>query len=176
LCASLNLLLSIQKEDSFVCRDARIKTRDLEYHNQTFSVSIFSLLACEVLNGNLLQFEELVDQFIPSDMSWKGWVKMALHQPLVPVLPVARELFSKTKLLASKGTKAIQSGHFSDQEVAPSARNLDAHILQPSTQTSLSVTMEAQPTANETDLAEVRRRKKSLFSGPLKSKSRQKED
>jgi hypothetical protein len=101
---------------------------------------------------------------------------MALHQPLVPVLPVARELFSKTKLLASKGTKAIQSSHFSDQEAAPSVPNLGALILQPSTQTSLPVTMEAQPTANETDLAEARRRKKSLFSGPLKSKSRQKED
>lgn len=29
---------------------------------------------------------------------------MAFHQPLVPVLPVARELFSKTKLIASKNT------------------------------------------------------------------------
>ncbi|KAJ7764981.1 golgi-body localization protein domain-containing protein [Mycena maculata] len=76
---SLNLLLSIMKEESFVCRDAHIRTRDLEYRNQTWS------------------FEELVDQFIPSDMSWKGWLKMAFHQPLVPVLPVARELISKTK-------------------------------------------------------------------------------
>ncbi|KAJ7590961.1 RNA pol II promoter Fmp27 protein domain-containing protein [Mycena floridula] len=82
--SSLSLLLSIMKEDSFVCRDARIRTRDLEYHNQTWS------------------FEELVDQFIPSDMSWKGWVKMALHQPLVPVLPVARELIAKTKWLGSR--------------------------------------------------------------------------
>lgn len=29
---------------------------------------------------------------------------MAFHQPLVPVLPVARELFSKTKLIPSKNT------------------------------------------------------------------------
>jgi len=37
-------------------------------------------------------------------MSWRGWVKMAFHQPLVPVLPVARELFSKTKWTSSKST------------------------------------------------------------------------
>jgi hypothetical protein len=30
-------------------------------------------------------------------MSWRGWVKMAFHQPLLPVLPVAKELISKTK-------------------------------------------------------------------------------
>ena len=36
---SLHLLLSIAKEDSFLCRDARIRTRDLEYRNQTWSVS-----------------------------------------------------------------------------------------------------------------------------------------
>ncbi|KAF7301766.1 hypothetical protein MIND_00742200 [Mycena indigotica] len=81
--SSLNLLLSVMKEESFVCRDAHIRTRDLEFRNQTWS------------------FEELVGQFIPSDMSWRGWVKMAFHQPLVPVLPVARELISKTKWIAS---------------------------------------------------------------------------
>ena len=37
-------------------------------------------------------------------MSWRGWVKMAFHQPLVPVLPVARELFSKTKWTSSKSS------------------------------------------------------------------------
>src|ERR1700761_2092712 len=35
-------------------------------------------------------------------MSWRGWLKMAFHQPLVPVLPVARELISKTKWIANK--------------------------------------------------------------------------
>lgn len=30
-------------------------------------------------------------------------MRMALHQPLVPVLPVARELFSKTKWITAKG-------------------------------------------------------------------------
>ncbi|KAF8826840.1 hypothetical protein HHX47_DHR5000618 [Lentinula edodes] len=87
--SSLHLLLSVMKEDAFVCRDARIRTRDLEFRNQTLS------------------FEELVNQFIPSDMSWKGWVKMAFQQPLVPVLPVARELISKTKWIASKSTAAV---------------------------------------------------------------------
>ncbi|KZT20386.1 hypothetical protein NEOLEDRAFT_1122781 [Neolentinus lepideus HHB14362 ss-1] len=82
---SLHLLLSVMKQDSFLCRGAHIKTRELLYRNQTWS------------------FEDLVDQFIPSDPSWKGWVKMALQQPLVPVLPVARELFSKTQWIASKG-------------------------------------------------------------------------
>ena len=32
---------------------------------------------------------------------------MALHQPLVPVLPVARELLSKTKLTASKSSSQL---------------------------------------------------------------------
>ncbi|KAG5725006.1 UPF0648 protein C3H5.09c [Termitomyces sp. T112] len=80
--SSMNLLLSIVKEGSFECHEARIKTRDLEYRNQTWS------------------FEELVNQFIPSNTSWRGWVKMAFHQPLLPVFPVARELISKTKLLS----------------------------------------------------------------------------
>ncbi|KAI0638130.1 golgi-body localization protein domain-containing protein [Trametes polyzona] len=94
--ASLHLLLSIAKEDSFLCRDARIRTRDLEYRNQTWS------------------FEELVDQFIPSGRNWRGWVKVAFQQPLVPVLPVARELITKTKWIASKK----DSGH--DRPTRPS--------------------------------------------------------
>ncbi|KAJ3799089.1 golgi-body localization protein domain-containing protein [Lentinula aff. detonsa] len=97
--SSLHLLLSVMKEDAFVCRDARIRTRDLEFRNQTLS------------------FEELVNQFIPSDMSWKGWVKMAFQQPLVPVLPVARELISKTKWIASKSTAAVIE-HTSPQKSA----------------------------------------------------------
>jgi len=82
--SSIELLLSMMKAESFECRDARIRTHTLEFRNQTWS------------------FEELVDQFLPSDLTWKGWVRMAFHQPLVPVLPVARELFSKTKLIPSK--------------------------------------------------------------------------
>ncbi|KAG2141789.1 golgi-body localization protein domain-containing protein [Suillus bovinus] len=87
--SSLELLLSIMKASSFECRDARIRTHALEIRNQTWS------------------FEELVDQFIPSDLTWKGWVKIALHQPLVPVFPVARELLSKTKLTASKSVSQL---------------------------------------------------------------------
>ncbi|KAG2152335.1 golgi-body localization protein domain-containing protein [Suillus cothurnatus] len=87
--SSLELLLSIVKASSFECRDARIRTHALEIRNQTWS------------------FEELVDQFIPSDLTWKGWVKIALHQPLIPVFPVARELFSKTKLTASKSVSQL---------------------------------------------------------------------
>lgn len=49
------------------------------------------------LTATYLQFEELVDQFIPSGKNWKGWVKIAFQQPLVPVLPVAKELITKTK-------------------------------------------------------------------------------
>ncbi|KAF8076499.1 golgi-body localization protein domain-containing protein [Lyophyllum atratum] len=88
--SSMNLLLSIAKEGSFECNDARIRTRDLEYRNQTWS------------------FEELVNQFIPSDTSWRGWVKMAFQQPLLPVLPVARELISKTKWIPSSSKTATQ--------------------------------------------------------------------
>lgn len=40
---SLHLMLSIMKEDSFLCRDARIRTRDLEYRNQTLSVRLHQL-------------------------------------------------------------------------------------------------------------------------------------
>ncbi|KAL4076077.1 golgi-body localization protein domain-containing protein [Scleroderma citrinum] len=89
--SSLELLLSIMKAESFECRDARIRTHTLEIRNETWS------------------FEELVDQFIPTDLTWKGWVRMAFHQPFVPVLPVARELFSKTKLIASKGATQLDA-------------------------------------------------------------------
>ncbi|KAF9451680.1 hypothetical protein P691DRAFT_757138 [Macrolepiota fuliginosa MF-IS2] len=89
--ASMNLVLSIVKEGSFECHDVRIKTKDLVYRNQTSS------------------FEALVNQFIPSNMNWKGWMKMVFHQPLIPVFPVAREILSKTKLIgSSKGAHDTQ--------------------------------------------------------------------
>jgi hypothetical protein len=37
---SLSLLLSVWKEGSFLCQNARIQTRDLEFKNQTWSVSV----------------------------------------------------------------------------------------------------------------------------------------
>jgi len=107
--SSLHLLLSIMKEDAFSCRDARIRTRDLEFRNQTLS------------------FEELVNQFIPSDMSWRGWVKMAFQQPLVPVLPVARELISKTKWIASKSTTAVMEHGIAPKSAPPKAIAIVPH-------------------------------------------------
>ncbi|KAL5488078.1 FMP27 [Sanghuangporus weigelae] len=89
--SSMHVLLSFHKDGSFFCRDARIHTRELQYHNQTSS------------------FEELAEQFIPSDMSWRGWMRMALHQPLIPVLPVAREIISKTKWKAGKSKASRQT-------------------------------------------------------------------
>lgn len=41
--SSLHLLLSVVKEGSFECHDARIKTRELDYRNQTWSVRQTSL-------------------------------------------------------------------------------------------------------------------------------------
>lgn len=102
--SSFELLLSIMKAESFECRDAHIRTHALEFRNQTWS------------------FEELVDQFIPSDLTWKGWVRMAFQQPLIPVLPVARELFSKTKLIASKGTTRQNSRSSSNVNTASGSR------------------------------------------------------
>ncbi|KAJ7498810.1 golgi-body localization protein domain-containing protein [Mycena latifolia] len=125
--SSLNLLLSIMKEESFVCRDAHIRTRDLEYRNQTWS------------------FEELVDQFIPSDMSWKGWLKMAFHQPLVPVLPVARELISKTKWIANKST-----GH-----------DIDALVSPPKVSRARAITQGAEEDGAESDRSHSPRWRKS---------------
>ena len=64
------------------------------------------------------QFEELVDQFIPSGRNWRGWVKVAFQQPLVPVLPVARELITKTKWIAKKDS------HQNDRPSRPSTPKL----------------------------------------------------
>ena len=51
---SLHLLLSISKEDSFLCRDARIRTRDLEYRNQTWSVSHHYSRVMPLLTGRVV--------------------------------------------------------------------------------------------------------------------------
>lgn len=53
-------------------------------------------------------------------MSWKGWVKIAFHQPLVPVLPVARELITKTKWLALPKGPANDDGHHIHPTTGPS--------------------------------------------------------
>ncbi|KAH8113231.1 golgi-body localization protein domain-containing protein [Phellopilus nigrolimitatus] len=106
--SSMHILLSFHKDGSFFCRDARIQTRDLQYRNQTWS------------------FEELAEQFIPSDTSWRGWMRVALHQPLVPVLPVARELLSKTKWIATKGKVARQARRLTPAIKAGQPRTSDS--------------------------------------------------
>lgn len=143
---SLHLLLSIAKEDSFLCRDARIRTRALEYRNQTWS------------------FEELVDQFIPSGRNWRGWVKMAFQQPLVPVLPVARELISKTKWISNK------SHHSHTQDERPNSPSLflpfhGRHNNTSATTSSSSTVNTPSSTTSETK----RQRGISLFSRHSKS-------
>lgn len=99
---SMHVLLSFHKDGSFFCRDARIQTRELQYNNQTWSVRSLCHLWKHVMTETCCQFEELAEQFIPSDTSWRGWMRMAFHQPLVPVLPVAREIISKTKWKTGK--------------------------------------------------------------------------
>lgn len=54
---------------------------------------------------------------------------MAFHQPLVPVLPVARELFSKTKLIPSKNASQNDSRPSSKKFVLRGKKNVaDATI------------------------------------------------
>ena len=43
------------------------------------------------------QFEELINQFIPSDPSLRGWVKVAWQQPVFSVGGVVKELITKTQ-------------------------------------------------------------------------------
>lgn len=43
------------------------------------------------------QFEELFNQFIPSDPSLRGWVKVAWQQPVFSVGGVVKELITKTQ-------------------------------------------------------------------------------
>ena len=143
------------------------------------------------------QFEELVGQFIPSNMNWRGWVKMALNQPLLPVLPVARELFSKTKLMSSKAHHASQDNVLqflhprffaidgqqsnaapveelnrwdasSNLPHSPSSRHGDSPLIS-------SLPLTAEPETIESDQTEersTRRRVKSLFSRKTRSRSK----
>jgi hypothetical protein len=43
------------------------------------------------------QFEGLINQFIPSDPSLRGWVKVAWQQPVFSVGGVVKELITKTQ-------------------------------------------------------------------------------
>ncbi|GJJ07408.1 hypothetical protein Clacol_001610 [Clathrus columnatus] len=76
---SVHVLLSIIKGKGFLIRDARLRTHDLEWRNRTSSL------------------EELIEHFVPSDPSWKGWVKVAWQQPIFSVGGVVKELITKTQ-------------------------------------------------------------------------------
>ncbi|KAF8592433.1 hypothetical protein K439DRAFT_1400235 [Ramaria rubella] len=76
---SVHVLLSVMKGQGFLVRDARLRTHDLEWRNRTSS------------------FEELLNHFIPSDPSLRGWVKVAWQQPVFSVGGVVKELITKTQ-------------------------------------------------------------------------------
>ena len=120
---------------------------------------------------------------------------MALNQPLLPVLPVARELFSKTKLMSSKAHHASQDNvlqflhprffaidgqqsnaappaeelnRSSDLPHGPSSRHGDSPLIS-------SLPLTAEPETFESDQTEersTRRRVKSLFSRKTRSRSK----
>jgi hypothetical protein len=69
---------------------------------------------------------------------------MAFHQPLVPVLPVARELFSKTKLIVSK----------------------NAAQADPRPPFNKKLTLRGKKTATDTTIREKQSRRSSSSSGP----------
>ena len=116
-----------------------------------------------------LKFEELVDQFIPSGKNWKGWVKIAFQQPLVPVLPVARELITKTKWGTSKshhqqdtvkrkaGTKRLPFVGHREDTTTPDSNKQDKSELQAS---SSDVSAENVTAETETVRDEDERRKR----------------
>ena len=58
------------------------------------SALIFSVLNVLI---EIFQFEELFNQFIPSDPSLRGWVKVAWQQPVFSVGGVVKELITKTQ-------------------------------------------------------------------------------
>ncbi|KIJ56610.1 hypothetical protein M422DRAFT_218123 [Sphaerobolus stellatus SS14] len=76
---SVHVLLSVMKGRGFLVKEARLRTHDLEWHNRTSSL------------------EELISQFIPSDPSLRGWVKVAWQQPIFSVGGVVKELITKTQ-------------------------------------------------------------------------------
>lgn len=61
-----------------------------------------------------------MNKFIPSNMNWKGWMKMVFHQPLIPVFPVAREILSKTKLIGPS-----RAAHNADAESSRPGRETE---------------------------------------------------
>lgn len=140
------------------------------------------------------QFEELVGQFLPSNMNWRGWVKMAFNQPLLPVLPVARELISKTKWMSSRANHASQDnalqflhprflaidGQQSNAALAEELKKLDSsdllqHGRHGESPRISSLPLTAEPESMESEQTEersTRKRVKSLFRRKTRSTSR----
>ncbi|KZW03765.1 hypothetical protein EXIGLDRAFT_635040 [Exidia glandulosa HHB12029] len=82
----IHVLLSARSDD-FFCNEAQLYTNEININNKTTS------------------FEDMVTQYMPAVPNWKGWVRLVWSQDVIPVLPVAKELFAKTKW----GSKAAAS-------------------------------------------------------------------
>lgn len=93
-------IASTAVQSSYFCRIKIFFAMKLAFTPRNSNIAmrhgVYVHVTCLVCS-EVVQLEEMIDQFIPSDPTWKGWVKMAFQQPLIPVIPVARELFSKTK-------------------------------------------------------------------------------
>ena len=120
-----------------------------------------------------MKFEELVDQFIPSNMTWRGWLKMALQQPLVPVFPVARELLMKTKFSRGGGSHpaitkdedGTSAGESQKQAVKPSFEGQKNSALRKLRRKHSDIREADQPvsTSEPDDKGVPRRRVLSIF-------------
>jgi hypothetical protein len=124
-------------------------------------------------------------------MNWRGWVKMALNQPLLPVLPVARELILKTKLMSSRAQYASQDpflhprffaidGQQSNTALAEELNRMDSssnlpHKFSSRHGSSPHIPLTAEPESLEPDQTEersTRQRVRSLFSRKTRSRSK----
>ena len=112
-------------------------------------------------------------------MNWRGWVKMAFNQPLLPVLPVARELISKTKWMSSKANHAshdnpLQFLHPRFLTIDGQPSNTDLVIPHDTDGVISSHPLVAEPESMESEQTErsTRKRVKSLFRRKTRSRSR----
>jgi hypothetical protein len=105
-----------------------------------------------------MKFEELVDQFIPSNMTWRGWLKMALQQPLVPIFPVARELLMKTKFSRSGSHPVVVK-----DEDGASTSGVQRNLMSRKLRGKLPDTEQLMATSEPEDKGVPRRRVLSIF-------------
>lgn len=128
-------------------------------------------------------------------MGWRGWAKMVFHQPLIPVLPVAKELISKTKWTSSKtgiqshehplqllhpGVLAsdndsrltLRRSGSSTTSVPQSRSSVGAQSRDDAGSTSVPVTTEPDRLIENPKLSTTRKRMRSLFGkgSPVMSK------